>query len=279
MPLKGMVFIDGSWFYHSRQVLFDVCGEEGFEIDYQRLASLIEDNTSDALDLDVDLLRVCYFGTLPINKPGYNPAKQRTFYEFLAAMCRFETEIVEVDHRVETSVSDDRSVGVALAASAMHYASMPGVLDIVVIVGGNHEYRTLLRRLRALGKRTALVSINNVEGRQATSPSLLTEPGLTDVPTLFLDEHVELLRLVRREQLRNCKLCGAEETTTWAGPEFFCATCRSDHRRRIRVCDTCGREEETTWDKNYFYCSECRRQYRQGKPEEALPVVDTEPAE
>ncbi len=272
MPLKGMVFIDGSWFYHSRQALFDVCGEDSFEIDYQRLSSLIEDTTSDELDLDVDIVRVCYFGTLPLNKPGYNPAKQRMFYEFLAAQCRFETEIVEIDHRVEQGLHDDRCVGVALTASAMHYASMPGALDIAVIVGGNHEYRTLLRRLRAFGKRTALVSINNIEGRQATSPKLLTEPGLTDVPVLFLDEHVEELRLVRHEQVRTCKLCSAEEMTTWAGPEFFCASCRSDHRRRIRVCDTCGREEETTWDKNYFYCTECRRQYRQGKPDDATAM-------
>jgi len=50
--------------------------------------------------------------------------------------------------------------------------------------------------------------------------------------------------------------------TTWAGVEFYCSKCRSDHHRRVRTCDTCGREEETTWDKDYFYCSQCRKEFR-----------------
>lgn len=268
MPLKAMVFIDGSWFYHSRQVLFDACGEDSFEIDYKRLPVLIQDSIGDYLDQDVDLVRTCYFGTLPINKPGYNPAKQRTFYDFLAGQCGFDTEVVDIDHRIEHGIQDDRCVGVALAATAMHYAAIPGAFDIATVVGGNIEYKALFRHIRLFGRRTHLVTIRNRENQTTCSPTLLTDPGLLDLPPLFLDEHVEDLRLVRKEQTRTCKLCNAEEMTTWAGPEFFCARCRTDHRRRVRVCDTCGREEETTWDKNYFYCSQCRKQYRQGKPEE-----------
>jgi predicted RNA-binding Zn-ribbon protein involved in translation (DUF1610 family) len=84
------------------------------------------------------------------------------------------------------------------------------------------------------------------------------------MPPIFLDEHAHKIRLVREEQHRTCKNCGREEITTWAGPDFFCSACRSEHRKQIRVCDTCGREEETTWDKQFFYCSECRNKHREG---------------
>lgn len=268
MSLKVMVFVDGCWFYHSRQVLFDACGEENFEIDYKRLPALIQDAVGDYLDQDVDLVRTCYFGTLPINKTGYNPAKQRMFYEFLASQCGFDTEVFEIDHRLEHGLLDDRCVGVALASSVMHYAAIPGSFDVATIVGGNIEYKSLLRRVRQCGRRTHLVAIRNREGRAACSPTLLTDIGLLDLPPLYLDDHIEELRLVRKEQMRACKVCGVEEATTWAGSEFFCSRCRTDHRRRIRACDTCGREEETTWDKDYFYCSQCRRQHREGRPDE-----------
>ena len=104
--------------------------------------------------------------------------------------------------------------------------------------------------------------MNNAENRQATSPVLLVDHALFDAPPVFLDEHIDEIRLVRKELPRACKACGQTEVTTWAGVEFYCSKCRSDHHRRVRTCDTCGREEETTWDKDYFYCSQCRKEFR-----------------
>ncbi|MEI7903640.1 MAG: hypothetical protein WCK89_25665, partial [bacterium] len=77
--------------------------------------------------------------------------------------------------------------------------------------------------------------------------------------------HAQEIRLVREEQHRTCKNCNREESTTWAGPDFFCSNCRNEHRKQIRACDTCGREEETTWDKPFFYCSNCRNKHREGE--------------
>lgn len=269
MPLKVMVFMDGSWFYHSRQSLFTNAGEDGFEIDYKRMTVLLQSTIADTLDQDVDLVKVCYFGTLPANRPGCNPTKQKVFYNFLAEQCGFCTEIAQVDAR-ESSANEDRGVGVALTVKAMHFAAIPGVYDLAVIIGGSHEYRALCQGLHMLGKRTMLVAVRNSGNTVLTSPSLLSEAGVSDLPIFYLDDHLEELKLVRSEQLRTCKLCGAQESTTWAGPEFFCSKCRTVHRKRVRVCDTCGREEETTWSKDYFYCSECRRNHRSQKgPEEA----------
>ena len=262
MPLKAMIFIDGSWFYHSRQILFDLKDETGFEIDYKRIPLLVEDWLAENMSTEVDVVRTCYFGTLPMNKPGYHPAKQRTFYQFLQQDCGFDVEVLEMDHRLEHGISDDRRVGVALASAMTHFAAVPGAYDIAVLVGGSSDYRPLLKRVRDWGRSTLLVAMNNAESRQATSPVLLAEYALFDVPPLFLDDHIDEVRLVRKELPRVCKACGQSEVTTWAGVEFYCSKCRSDHHRRVRTCDTCGREEETTWDKDYFYCSQCRKDFR-----------------
>ena len=104
--------------------------------------------------------------------------------------------------------------------------------------------------------------MNNTEQRHVTSPSLLSDTVITDASTLFLDDHIDEIRLLRKELPRTCKACGETEITTWAGVEFYCSNCRSDHRRRIRTCDTCSREEETSWDKDYFYCSQCRKEFK-----------------
>ncbi len=263
MPLKAMIFIDGSWFYHSRQILFDLKDETGFEIDYKRLPIMIGDWLSEALTSEVDIARTCYLGTLPVNKSGYNPAKQRTFYQFLQDECRFDVDVLEMDHKLEHGISDDRRVGVALASAMTHFAAVPGAYDIGVLVGGSSDYRPVLKRIRECwGKRTMLVAMNNTDQRHVSSPILLADTALFDAPTLFLDDHIDEIRLMRKDLPRICKACGQTEVTTWAGEEFYCSKCRSDHHRRVRTCDTCGREEETTWDKDYFYCSQCRKEFR-----------------
>ncbi len=276
MSVKTMIFVDGSWLYHGRQVLFDALGEEGFEIDYKRIPDIIAHEMADVLDSEVDVVRTNYFGTIPVNKQGYNPAKQKSFYEFLAMQCAYDIEILEIDFRREPQARpDDKWVNVALASSMLYYSSIPGVFDIATIIGGDADYLPLLKRVRSMGKRVQIVGMNSIGGKFLTSTTLLTTPGIQDFPPIFLDEHSDKIRLVREEQTRLCKTCGREEQTTWAGPDFFCSTCRTEHRKQIRACDTCGREEETTWDKAYFYCTECRSKHR-GSEESSSVSTDAE---
>lgn len=265
MSIKTMLFIDGSWLYHSRQALFESLGEEsGFEVDYKRIPLIVAREMADILDAEVHVVRTNYFGTIPINKPGYNPAKQRAFYEFLAAQCGYENEILEIDFRREPHARpDDKWVNIALTSAMLYYAAIPGAFDVATLIGGDADYIPLLKRVRSMGKQVQLVGINNIDGKYLTSTLLLTTAGIMDFPPILLDEHSERIRLVREEQRRVCKNCGRSEATTWAGIDFFCATCRNEHRKQVRVCDTCGAEEETTWEKPFFYCSECRSKHRE----------------
>ena len=274
MSVKAMVFVDGSWLYHNRKTIVNVASTDDFEIDYEKLPHLIAEVLGDKLDIDVDIVRTCYFGVIAINKPGYNPTKQRAFYDYLSERCYFETELHSIDFRQPpTSRLDERCVEIALASSMMYYAAMPGAFDVAVLLGGDLDYLPLLRRVRSLGKRVQLVALHNTDKRIATSEELLRDATLYDFPPIYLDAHTEALRHQREEKTRACGVCAKEEVTSWTGTEFCCSACRDKVRRKTRTCDSCGKEEETSWSKPYFYCISCRRSYRGGSADPAAATT------
>jgi len=274
MAIRAMIFIDGSWLYKSRQALFDKLGAKNFEIDYKRIPDIIAQSLAEISGQEVDLVRTCYYGTIPVNKIGFNPAKQKTFYEFLAEQCGYDMNIMEIDFRKEPNASPDAKwINSNLSSEMTYYATVPGAYDVAVLVSGDADYLPVLQRVRRLGRRVQLVAMNAVRGHAISSKTLLTDLHSFDFPHIFMDEHAEEFRLQRDSQTRRCMNCGKEEATTWGGDEFYCAECRAQRARKTRTCDNCGKEEETTWDKSFFYCSECRAKYRAGQSAEAAPVV------
>lgn len=263
MAIRAMVFIDGCWLYKGRQALFEKLGEKGFEVDYKRIPDIIAQTLAEISGQEVDVVRTCYFGTIPANKFGYNPAKQKIFYDFLGDQCGYEMDIMEIDFRKEPNAQpDSKWVNSNLASAMTYYATIPGAYDVAVLVAGDSDYVPVLRRIRQLGKRVQLVAMNALRGHTISSRTLVSAPGCFDFPHVYMDEHAAEFRLQRETQTRVCMSCGKEEATTWAGDEFYCTECRAKRARRVRKCDNCGKEEETTWDKDFFYCSECRAKYR-----------------
>ncbi len=265
MAIRAMIFIDGAWLYKSRQALFDKLGEKGFEIDYKRIPDIIAQSLAEISGQEVDIVRTCYYGTIPANKIGYNPVKQKVFYDFLGDQCGYEMDIAEIDFIKEPSVSPETKwVNTNLASEMTYYATIPGAYDVAILVAGDADYIPVLRRIRKLGKRVQLVAMNAVMGRSISSKMLTTAQGCFDFPHVFMDEHAKEFRLQREMQTRICMACGKEEATTWAGDEFFCSECRIKRMHKVRKCDNCGKEEETTWNKDFFYCAECRAHHRDG---------------
>lgn len=265
--LRAMLFVDGAWVYHNRQLIIQNAASGDFEIDYRKIPQLAAQLIEAHSTLPVDVVRTCYFAAIPVNKPGFNPAKQETFYQFLSNDCHFDVEIFEMDFRNNADLRPrEKCVDIALTASMMYYAAIPDCYDVAILVAGDSDYIALLQRVRALGKRTMLLGIKgNGSSSAPTSKYLYTEPGLFDYEPIFLDERAEDLRLIREAIHRACDKCGTEEETTWAGESFYCSNCRVQNARQLRSCDDCGKEEDTTWDKPWFYCSECRETYRRAK--------------
>ena len=232
MSLKAMVFIDGAWLYRNRSSIFRKLGEEnGCEIDYAKLPRVFCEDVANYLDEDISLVRTNYFGTLPSARSSFSSSKQRSFYDFLEKSCGYEMEIHEVDVGGEGG-HDDMWIKMALGASLMFNAAMPTAFDIAVLVGDDLDYAPVLRRARLRGRRIQLVSAYAADGAQpAIGTSLIWKSRVSDFPPIFIDNHAAEVRLVREILTRVCKQCGREEETTWAGPEFFCSSCRGRHGR------------------------------------------------
>ena len=227
MSLKAMVFIDGAWLYRNRNSIFRKLGEaNGCEIDYAKLPRVFRDDVANFLDEDISLVRTNYFGTLPSARSSFSSPKQRSFYDFLERNCGYEMEIHEVDVGSEVG-HDETWIKMALGASLMHNAALPSALDIAILIGDDVDYAPVLRRVRSYGKRIQLVAAHAADDSQpVVGTSLIWKSRVSDFPPLFIDDHAEEVRLVRETVTRACKQCGREEETTWAGPEFFCSSCR-----------------------------------------------------
>lgn len=227
MSQKAMVFIDGSWLYRNRGVLFTKLGEDNFEIDYEKLPKIFCEEVANRLDEDISLVRTNYFGTIPSQRSGFNTSKQYAFYEFLEHSCGYETEI----HEVEVG-TDENWVKMSLASTLMYYASQPCTFDIAIVIGDDPDYVPALRRVRLLGKRVQIVGAHSPDGKPLPTTSTLEgRSHVHDFPMTWLDDHAAEMRLVREVVTRTCKQCGKIEETTWAGPEFFCSNCRNKYRK------------------------------------------------
>lgn len=232
MALKAMVFIDGAWLYRNRTSIFMKLGEaNGCEIDYSKLPRVFCEDVANFLDEDIGLVRTNYFGTLPSSRTSFSSPKQRSFYEFLERSCGYETEIHEVDVGGDGG-HDDSWIMMALGASLMFNAAIPGAFDVAILIGDDLAYAPVLRRARLLGKRIQIVTAHGTNGAQPSQDdSLIWKSRVSDFPPLYIDDHAEDVRLVRESVTRVCKQCGREEVTTWAGPEFFCSECRDKYRK------------------------------------------------
>lgn len=238
MALKTMVFIDGSWIFHNKTEIMTAFNEPDFKISYQNLPELITDHIEGQSNRKVDVVRTCFFGAIPVNKPNFDAAPQEAFYEYLQKECRFEVEIFEIDFKNQTAYSpQEKCVDIGLATSMMYYAAMPDAMDVAALVAGDYDYMPVLRRVRMLGKRTQLVALKKLGNVYPTSQKLLNSYDLFDFQPLFLEEHLDEIRLVKEKRERTCDSCGTMELTDWSGRFFYCHQCRNRHREGT------GREE------------------------------------
>lgn len=227
MSLKAMVFIDGGWLYRNRNALFSRLNQEsGFEIDYQELPRVFVEDVANYLDEDISLVRTLYFGTIPSPRTGFNVGKQNAFYDFLEKSCGYETSI----HEVEVGC-DENWVKMSLASALLFYAAQVNAYDLAIVIGDDIDYAQPIRTARLFGKRIQVVGVHQADGSlPPQGQSLFWKSRVNDFPPLYMDDHASEVRLVRARKTRICKQCGTEEETTWAGPDFFCSSCRGKYR-------------------------------------------------
>lgn len=249
--LKAMLFVDADWLYASTSDLGRVQGRPDFQIDYRRLSAVLADEIGRRHHLaPIDVVRSHYFAT---HRPdeAHDPAlvqRRRAFLARLHEEPHVELEMVDVDHggraasRDGEPASETPALPVALTVAAMRHALTPGVLDLAIFLLGDRCFAPLLRELRRLGRRVALVS---VDGSCAAE---LADPGnplrACDFDVLWLHEVVG-----RVEKWRGRRPPRAEEEDAAAAEDGAGLSLR-------------GRIKNVIWDRGYgFIAAEDGRDY------------------
>lgn len=264
MALKLMIFIDGSWLFLNRNQIANSFNKPNFKIDYRKLPQVIERQLSSHLNSEVHTVRTHFFGSIPINKPDFDPTLQNRFYDYLQKECRYSMEIYEIDFKNSKDFPiEEKCVDVALASCMMFYAAIPHAYDVAALVGGDADYLPLIKRIRALGKQTLLAAFKSIGESYPTSRKLMEDYSLFDFPVIYLEDYLRDITLQRKERLRICDNCKQQRLTSWEGEPFYCDECRLDFAksRKIstRTCEGCGQVEESTYLGDQFFCSECRK--------------------
>lgn len=231
MTLKVMVFIDGSWVFHNKGLICSEFKNPDFKIDYAKIPQLIREDLANQTKLPIDIVRVGYFGSIPVNKPGFDSTSQSAFFDYLNNECHFDTEIYEIDFKNNSSFSpQEKCVDIGLSSSMLFHAALQGTYDIAALVAGDYDYMPMLRKVRQLGKRTLLVGLRKLGNVYPTSLKLIDNYSLFDFPPIFLEDYLEEIQLKKHTSKRICDSCGNEEKTEWEGRSFFCSKCRAKHK-------------------------------------------------
>ena len=250
--LKAMLFVDADWLCASTLDLGRGQGKPDFQIDYRRLSGVLADEIGRRHHLGpIDVVRSHYFATRRHDHEAHDPAllqRRRALLARLQEEPHLEVEMVDVDHggrpasREGELTSETPALPVALTVAAMRHALMPGVLDLAIFLLGDRYFAPLLRELRRLGRRVALVSVDG-----SCAPEL-ADPGnplrACDFDVLWLHEVVG-----RIERWRGRRPPRAEEDDA--------ASSEDAAGLRLR-----GRIKNVIWERGYgFIAAEDGRDY------------------
>ena len=126
----------------------------------------------------IDVVRSHYFASRPHRAYGDDQALSSADASSSARLegdPHVELELVDLAGGGRSIDRDDQtgaaSVHVALTVTAMRYALTPGVLDLAIVVLGDAGFAPLLRELRRLGKRVALVGVEGSCARELVEPA------------------------------------------------------------------------------------------------------------
>lgn len=264
--IKLMVFIDGTWLYSNLRSLAKESNQPGFYIDYGAFPHTLRREIEKRNGVEnMDLVRSFLFGSYPVN---YDPAdedrakRRKDFFTLLREDYHYEVEAFPIDYQRRRILHDDRSeedgfspkekcVDIALAASMMYYAAVPGAYDVACAVVGDKDYYPLFEKVRKLGKRVAVASI-----RQSCAKVYADRQEgakLKDFDIIWLNDMVGDIAWKPEEWVVECKSPlheGPRETVTTLrlrdGQPFFCDACRAkfaeqkeEERSREGAAETC----------------------------------------
>lgn len=220
--VRCMTFIDGSWLYHNQEALVKAHGGP-FKIDFGKINFValrrLREHFVSTLGTEapaLDLIRTYYYASIPENVHPDDALKledQKKFYTMLREVLGFELFLHRIDFRGHHLAMQDRlekegemyflpkerTVDVAMATSILYLAAIDAY-DIAIAVLGDADYQPALERVRDLGKRIFLFTIEGSAAYDYLFPG--AEVGYSDFPVARFQDYLADLRLTRQEKER-----------------------------------------------------------------------------
>jgi cold shock CspA family protein len=169
--LKAMLFVDADWLCASTLDLGRAQGKPDLQLDHRRLGGVLADEIGRRHHLGpIDVVRSHYFASRLDERDARGQSliqHRRAFLAGLQGEPHLELELVDLAHgdrptdRYDGAArAEATTLHVALAVAAMRHALTPGILDLAIFLLGDRSFAPLLRELRRLGRRVALVSVD-----------------------------------------------------------------------------------------------------------------------
>ena len=198
--IKAMLFIDGGWLYANMAELGKVAGKTDFQVDFGRLPGVLAEEIGRQTGLRVDIVRSHYFGSYAENYDSVDEnsvERRKAFFARLREDHNYEVETFPIDYRGRRLRRQDRDpddgfaprekcVDVALAVTLMRYATMPGAMDVAIVLLGDRDFEPLLQEVRRYGKRIVLASVDSACAAELADPA---DPShVRDFEIIWLDD-------------------------------------------------------------------------------------------
>ena len=257
--VRCMTFIDGSWLYHNQDMLVKAFAAP-YKIDFSKInvvaLKIIRSHLTNTLGSEapmLDLLRTYYFASVPWNVHPDDEIKlqdQEKFYALLSESLGFELHLHQIDFRGHHMAMQDRlekesdpnfmpkerTIDMALGVNMLYLAAIDAY-DIAIAVLGDADYQPALERVRQLGKR---VLIFTIEG-SAAYDYLYPRPNVrfSDFPVVRFQDYLRELKLTPKPDrdrtvfLYICAKCGKEFESSYKAParqNMYCNEHRIWHR-------------------------------------------------
>jgi|YelNatPaOPRAMG01_1025707.scaffolds.fasta_scaffold35752_2 cold shock CspA family protein len=265
MP-KAMLFIDGTWLYSNTSRLAESYGKEDYQMDFGKLPHALAAEVSKQMgNVEVDVVRTFLFGSYASNydiRDEEAVQRRLDFFSMLKEEYHYEVEIFPINFRGrrlrkadrdpnDTFEPKEKCVDIALAASMMYYAAIPGAYDIAIALIGDQDFIPVLQLVRRLGKRLAICSIKGSCAPELSD--IRDEARVKDFDTIWLNDLLGQLELRYERHLLECEAPFHKgDRKVWTtfhprkGRKFFCDECRAEFAKlkQAAVQELLGIQEE-----------------------------------
>jgi uncharacterized LabA/DUF88 family protein len=202
IPLKSMMFIDGTWLYYSiygrQETQCSVTKRFGrgwqhyYRVDWAALPRLVCEQIQKQMYANYDPSDVMVAPPRPVEisrnsvYTSYNKGTDKN--SFRVKMFQHMQQANMDVHIMETLGREEKCVDIQLAVEMLHYATVPEAYDIAILLSGDKDFVPALVRTRQKGKRVAIVSM-----RTGCNRALYESPHVKDYNIVWIDDFLDKL--------------------------------------------------------------------------------------